>query len=537
LKKTKEYEDIIHDYKESIPKLMAQHEIPGLSIAVVDSNTTIWADGFGYTDYSKSIPVTEYTVFGLQSISKTITSTAIMSAVEKGLLDLNIPISHYLPGFTLNSRFEKNPANVISINDLLGHTSGLPSEPVLGNSLSPKAPSLRAVIKDISERVWLSFPVAQRYLYSNAAFDIAGYILQVVAQKSFEDYVEEFVFDPLYMQYSSFDPEVIRTFNNRAIGNTKGFESVPMDTWPEPAGSAYSNAIDMARFLKFHLNKGKVMGRTVIEESYLSKMYKLGALVKGQIAGFGHDVERYPDTEYKTFYFTHQGEAMGFENIIIWYPEFELGIIIMSNLEANPLVQTLSFEIIKKFIAAKLGETSLELALDGSYCYNYINDEYPTLDTLIGSYVSYANSLNVTFDGENLFINGHKLDFIAPYEGYIQGTLFRFVFDKKWTLPPFIVRVYDGFSWAYNNGPLDRPGANKEEWQKYIGEYELIQWGKPIQTYNVTIDNGYLYIDNLKLDEYEPGIFFSATGDVLNFRNTPPLYANAEIRKVMNSLI
>ena len=90
---------VFNEYRESIPKMMAEQKIPGLSIAVVDRNGILWTSGFGYTDKGKNTPVTPETIFWICSMSKTFAATAVMLATQDGLVELDEPIVTYLPDF------------------------------------------------------------------------------------------------------------------------------------------------------------------------------------------------------------------------------------------------------------------------------------------------------------------------------------------------------------------------------------------------------------------------------------------------------
>ncbi len=84
---------IIQKYRQLIPQLMAEQDIPGLAVAVVDDTRVLWVEGFGFTDNDHKTPVTPDTIFSVQSTSKNFTAAAILLAVQEGLLDLDAPIT------------------------------------------------------------------------------------------------------------------------------------------------------------------------------------------------------------------------------------------------------------------------------------------------------------------------------------------------------------------------------------------------------------------------------------------------------------
>lgn len=106
---SEDWHSVFDEQKEFIAKGMTENKIPGLSIALVDREGLIWSAGFGYTDYDCKKPITPDTIFSIQSMSKTFTATAVMLAVQEGLVDLDTPISKYLPNFKIKSRFDEKP--------------------------------------------------------------------------------------------------------------------------------------------------------------------------------------------------------------------------------------------------------------------------------------------------------------------------------------------------------------------------------------------------------------------------------------------
>lgn len=190
------YTPIINECRVMISEVMDREKIPGLAIALIEENKIVWTEGFGYTDLDMKRRVTSETIFSIQSASKTITATAEMIAVQDGLVDLDKPISAYIPDFTVNSRYDEKSQDKITIRHLLSHRAGFTHEAPIGNNCYPESPSFEAHVKSISD-TWLRYPVGQRYAYSNLGIDIAGYILQVKSGKSFPNYVKEKLLDPM----------------------------------------------------------------------------------------------------------------------------------------------------------------------------------------------------------------------------------------------------------------------------------------------------------------------------------------------------
>ena len=182
-------QSIIEDYNQRIPAIMREEKIPGLSIALVDDQQVLWSAGFGVTEKGGRTPVVTKTLFSIQSMSKSVTATAVMLAVQDGLVDLDTPITTYLPYFHVNSIFEEQPEKKITLRMLLSHTAGFTHEAPVGSNFDRPNHTFEEHIASISD-TWLLFPVGSRFSYSNLGIDMAGYILQERSGLPFTQYVK-----------------------------------------------------------------------------------------------------------------------------------------------------------------------------------------------------------------------------------------------------------------------------------------------------------------------------------------------------------
>ena len=534
-----EVKSIIEKYKNKIPALMKKDRLPGLSIALVDKYGVVWSEGYGFADRKNTKPVTLDTIFSVQSMSKTFTATGVMIAVQDGLVDLDAPITTYIPDFRVNSRFEKNPQEKMTLRHLLGHRAGFTHEAPIGNNNYPDFPSFEAHIDSISD-TWLRYPVGQRYCYSNLGIDLAGYILQIVSGKPFDQYIKKAVLEPIGMKNSSFDWKTIRNNENRAIGHAKGFSRVPLEFGMIPAGTLYSSVEDMAKFIQFHLNDGVGRNKKILEKKYLEEMYSIPFPVKGQIEGYALGIDK--TKKYGSYYFSHGGGGMGFTSNMRWCPEFGIGIVLLTNSENHQLLN-LSYMIIDEIVKNKIGDRQPESKFN-----NLKAIEIDKLNTkkVIGNYVGRWGRFDIVFKDENYWVKVRRrgltpINFTSDTEAFIKGkdgttTFIRFVFDINDT-PSYIVKVNNGVTFDYNDGPHDKQGPNKKEWNDYIGQYSLPTWGQKVELLKVSKKNGYLYLDKLRLEEYQPGLFFSSTGEALDLRKKVPNWRNIRLRKRIDASV
>ncbi|MEJ6951362.1 serine hydrolase domain-containing protein [Natronospora cellulosivora (SeqCode)] len=116
-----DYSQVIEETEHMIQDFIMEENIVGLSVAVVNQDGIIWADGFGYENLEREIKASHKTIYCIASVTKPITATAIMILVDQGLVDLDAPIIKYIHSLSLNDQGYKD----IKVRHLLSHSSGL----------------------------------------------------------------------------------------------------------------------------------------------------------------------------------------------------------------------------------------------------------------------------------------------------------------------------------------------------------------------------------------------------------------------------
>ena len=322
-----ELQSLISRERDSILAAMASDDVPGAAVCLLYHGKSAWVEGLGITDTQSRRRVGPGTIFSIQSTSKNFTATAIMLAVQSGILDLDKPITDYLGSFTVQSRFEAMPQRKMTLRLLLSHRAGFTHEAPVGNNFDPAFPDFETHIRSIAD-TWMRYPVGERYRYSNLGLDLAGYILQWVSGKPFAACLKSLIFDPLRMVDSTVATEVYARRSDRAIGHEMGYTAVPLKTPLIPSGGVYTSARDMANYLAFHLNRGQFEGKKVLEESLWREMHSFSL---GGDYGLGviRTELRYGDTPIRML--NHKGGGFGFGCVCNYCPEAELGWMAMFN--------------------------------------------------------------------------------------------------------------------------------------------------------------------------------------------------------------
>ena len=262
----------IDEFRASVPGMMEKGNVPGAALALVDDQGIVWTEGFGYADDKKGL-VTPDTPFLLCGLSKLITATAVMRAVQEGLVKLDEPITTYLPDFTVNSRYEEHPEQKITLRRLLNFTAGIPIEAPLGNYFEPaSAASFEDHVRSLYG-CWLVCPVGSSFFHSDGSSDLAAYAVAVAAGKPFAEYLQEKLFDTLKMSNTTADRQKILGNSQRAVGHMMAMAKVPAVYPAVGAGGIYSTAGDLARFVQLHINRGTIDGRTIVERSLMETIH------------------------------------------------------------------------------------------------------------------------------------------------------------------------------------------------------------------------------------------------------------------------
>jgi len=237
-----------------VPLQIKQSDIAGATISVVKDGKLLFAKGYGYSDVKNNKPVSpQDTLFRPGSISKLFTWTAIMQLYEQGKLDLDRDINEYLD-FKIPDAFGKP----ITLKNVMTHTPGFEEQVKDLITQNSGAPNLGQYLKThIPARI---YPPGTVPAYSNYATSVAGYIVERVSGRPFDEYVAENIFKPLNMTHSTFAqplPANLAPFMSNGYrlgsGDAQSFEIVN----PFPAGSLSSSATDMAQFMIAHLQDGQ----------------------------------------------------------------------------------------------------------------------------------------------------------------------------------------------------------------------------------------------------------------------------------------
>lgn len=319
--------DKIDAYIES---RMQTASIPGLALGVVYDDQIVYLKGYGIAE-PDGRAVTPQTPFILGSTSKSFTALAVMQLVEAGKIDLDAPVTKYLPWFRTS---DPAASAQITVRNLLNQNSGLPTYDgrlaLWDNNQSSMA--LENGVRELSS-VQMSRPAGQGYEYANENYDTLGLIVQTVSGNSYEEYVRSAIFEPLQMRHSAAalsDPAV----SDIATGYRYWFHwpvafDAPYPRRTTPSGFLISSAEDMAHYLVAQLNGGTYGNNQLLSPQGIDMLHSPSAKISAMSSyGMGWVIQNQPGSTK----IWHNGDVSNFHSNMLLLPDQHIGIVILINI-------------------------------------------------------------------------------------------------------------------------------------------------------------------------------------------------------------
>ena len=349
----RDYAKVAEALKPFIESQMSLTGIPALSIAIVDDQQIVWAQGFGMADPKEKIPATAETVYRIGSVSKLFTDIAIMQRVERGEINLDTPVNTYLPEFK-----PRNPFGApITLRELMSHRSGLLREPPVGNYFETTEPTLAATVASLNDTELVYAP-GTHTKYSNAAIAVVGYVLETQTHQPFAKYLKSTVLEPMGLHHSSFepDPQIVRNLAKAEMWTYDGktFEAPTFQLGMAPAGSMYSTVEDLGKFLSVLMAQGKTENGPLIQPATLQQMWSPQFPNPGGWEfGLGFLVRSFEGRRLVG----HGGAIYGFATTLDLLPEDKLGVVVIATKDGvNAVTERIGEETLRTVLAQRAGK-------------------------------------------------------------------------------------------------------------------------------------------------------------------------------------
>ncbi len=477
-----------------IRQLMKQYDFPSMAVALIDDQAVVWQEAFGLANVEEEIPATTDTVYKLWSVAKAFTALETMRLVEEGLVDLDAPITDYLPGFSIQSRFpDEEP---ITIRRILTHHSGLPRNECRQVEYTPGGrDALRRLVESLGD-CRLAYPVGARYKYSNIGPVTLGRIIEQLRGESFASYMKANLLDPIGMESSAFESAGLPAQKRVAPGYEywKG-EYYPMDqgdTARLPSGNLYSTIEDMSDLARFVFRGGEAGGEQIIQPETLRRMFQdqTSSPRDPQPMGLGWKTARVLGSELLAWH--DGGPSDGTGALVALLPERKLGVALIANeigLE-SPISVSLALEILERMLETKYG-----IVPPAGESPESVDVDPSVLGQYAGTYAAMGQVMEIFLRGDRLKgrIEGMTFDLVPvdqttfrvshwllrlgladllPVPGDLQALKVEFLVGDETDADLMILNIGDV---AYEICPrYPKVTVIPALWQELVGEYELL---------------------------------------------------------------
>ncbi len=347
----RDYAAVATTLESVIRQEMEDKQLPAFSIALVDGKQIVWAQGFGYQDSEHKIPATAHTVYRVGSVSKLFTDIGIMQMVEAGKINLDAPVSQYIPDVHPQNPFPEP----ITLRELMSHRSGLLREPPVGNYFDPTEPTLQATIRSMNSTE-LVYEPGTHSKYSNAGIAIVGYTLQELNHQSFPEYLKQAVLGPIGMNASAFapEPELVRNLAKAYMWSYDGlkFPAPTFELGLAPAGCMYSTVTDLAQFLIVLFDGGRGAKVQVIKRETLEQMWSPQFAKPGERKGYGLGFAVSELDGHRVI--GHGGAIYGFATEVVGLPDDNLGVVTVTTMDAaNAVTNAVARQALQLMLASR----------------------------------------------------------------------------------------------------------------------------------------------------------------------------------------
>jgi CubicO group peptidase (beta-lactamase class C family) len=315
--------------------------IPGAALGLVQDGKVVFADGFGLKELGDSEKPDGDTLFMVASNTKAMTTLLLAKLVDEHRMNWDTPVTTLLPSFRLGNA---DTTRSVLVKHLICACTGMPLQDLewifeYGNMTPGSSLALLGTMQPTSK-------FGELFQYSNLMAAAAGYTAayviypQMELGAAYDHAMQSYVFDPLQMKSTTFDFGRALS-NNHATAHAPGINGKPAKALMainyaviplRPAGGAWSSVRDMLKYVSMELAEGKLPDGTtyISKEPLLERRAPQVYIGKDVSYGMGLEV----DTTYGVPVVHHGGDLIGYHSDMIWLPQQNVGLVILTN--SNP---------------------------------------------------------------------------------------------------------------------------------------------------------------------------------------------------------
>ncbi len=335
----------LEGFDEVVAKGLALLKVPGAAIAIVKDKQVIFSKGFGFRDVDGKLPMTADTLMAIGSSTKAFTAFTLGTLVDQGKVEWDKPVRNYIPWFRL---YDAQAGERLTPRDLVTHRSGLPRHDLVwyNNRTATREQLVRSL-------AYLppTADLREKWQYNNMVFLTAGYLIETLTGKTWEDSVRTLVFAPLGMNRSNFsvvesqkDKDFALPYDERDGKVVKiPFRDISL---VGPAGSINSSANEMSRWVTVHINGGKygdkqVIGANTLADLHTPSMTMGSVSTRPDITAPNYALGWMVDNYRGHGRVHHGGNIDGFSAMVSFLPNDGLGFVVLTNKNGTGLSELL----------------------------------------------------------------------------------------------------------------------------------------------------------------------------------------------------
>jgi CubicO group peptidase (beta-lactamase class C family) len=353
------------EFDNYVASAMQAVGIPGLAIAVVKDDKVIYARGYGTRNASRPLElVTPETVFGIGSVTKSFTATAMAMLVDEHKVGWDVPVKEYLPYFETYDRYVTSQ---LSSRDIACHRTGIEEANYLQwrptNAADDRFHPTRADIVRAFKYLKASSGFRTTFAYRNVPWEVLGAVIEAKSGMTWDRFVHDRIFAPLGMKRSSTSVNETRALRNVSSvhiwlrGKLTPINMINADV-PGPMGAINSTALDLARYVRFQLGNGAFNNLRLLKTASFKELHEPQIVDNEETltTGTGYTQEvsyalGWWVQDYRGWKLVqHSGEIVGGSATVAFLPGEHFGVVVLANGDSVSMVRALSLRAIDTFL-------------------------------------------------------------------------------------------------------------------------------------------------------------------------------------------
>lgn len=346
-------------FDQYMEQLLQDWNAPGVGVGVVVKGKLVFVKGYGYRDYDKKTPITGNTLFQIASNSKLFTAVAVGMEVENGKLEWDKPIKEFVPAIEF---YNDELNNSVTMRDMLSHRTGISRHDLIWF----KSEFSRKQLFDKLKYLEPSQPLRQGFIYNNLMYTAAGYSIELLTGKTWEEYLQANILNPLDMKSTVFTIADMRKSSDYFTPydekrDTNILHPIP---WYEeqggvgPAGAVISNINDMSHWLVALMNDGKYKDKQVIPSAVLQATLQPSIPTGNSITAKYKEMQnpvygmgRWVSSYRGHLYTEHGGALDGIYSQVSFMPQDSIGMIVFAiGDHCRPLIEIVNFNVYERLL-------------------------------------------------------------------------------------------------------------------------------------------------------------------------------------------